>query len=241
MTVSAAVAKSIKQYPPGEVFGYRDLPLYKDKPSNVVQIVNRLVKKDELKRLSKGKFYIPKQSVIGDLRPSDNELLKTVLFKNGTVRGYITGAALFNQLGLTTQVPRTISVATKGGRQKKDFGTIRINLVSARAPFRRTDIPLLQYLDVLWDIKKIPDAEVNKSLKLMEKKFSELDDKQIKRAQYLALEYYGAQVRALIGLVVSRLNRNLDERLKESLSPLTLFKLGLDNESWPEKKAWYIQ
>ena len=105
MTVSTAVAQSIDQYVPGQVFGYRDLPLYQSKPSNVVQIVNRLVKKNEIKRLSKGKFYKPKQSVIGDLKPSDSELLKTVMFKNGAVRGYITGTALFNQLGLTTQVP----------------------------------------------------------------------------------------------------------------------------------------
>jgi predicted transcriptional regulator of viral defense system len=241
MTVSTAVAQSIDQYAPGQVFGYRDLPLYQSKPSNVVQIVNRLVKKNEIKRLSKGKFYKPKQSVIGDLRPSDSELLKTVLFKNGAIRGYITGTALFNQLGLTTQVPRTISVATKGSRQKKDFGTIRISLVPARAPFRSTDIPLLQYLDVLRNIKKIPDAEINESLGIMERKFSDLDDKQIKRVQYLALEYYGAQARALTGLLVSRLNRGLEKRLKESLSPLTLFKLRLDNDIWPEKRAWNIQ
>lgn len=241
MTVSAAVAQSINQYPPGQVFGYRDLPLYQSNPLNVVQIVNRLVKKNEVKRLSKGKFYRAKQGVIGELKPSDNELLKTVLFKNGATRGYITGAALFNQLGLTTQVPRTVSVATKGSRQEKDFGTFRVKLVTARAPFRSTDIPLLQYLDVLRSIKKISDAEVNESLSIMEKKFSDLDDKQIKRIQYLALQYYSAQTKALTGLLVNRLDNKLDKRIKESLNPLTLFKLGLDNNAWPEKKAWNIQ
>lgn len=48
-----------------------------------------------------------------------------MLYKDGRLRGYITGLSLFNQLGLTTQVPRTVTLAINGGRQEKEFGTIK--------------------------------------------------------------------------------------------------------------------
>ena len=78
--------------------------------------------------------------------PSDLELLRTMLYKNGRLRGYITGLSLFNQLGLTTQVPRTITLAINGGRQEKEFGTIKIKTQVTRVPIEEKDVLPLQYL-----------------------------------------------------------------------------------------------
>lgn len=241
MNISNKVMASIEKKAPGQVFEYQDIAEYKHSPSAVVKAVSRLVNADKIKRIEKGRFYRPKQGVLGELKPCDIELLKTLLYKNGRLRGYITGLALYNQLGLTTQVPRAIKVATEGAPQKKDFGTLRAHLVKARAPVKQENVPLLQYLDVLRDLKEIPDTDVNDALKRMAQKFAQLDEQQIKRIRSLALKYYNAQEKALTGLLLERTKNIKDESLKSSLNPLTFYKLGLDKEQWPEMKTWNIR
>ncbi|PCI45027.1 MAG: hypothetical protein COB51_09410 [Moraxellaceae bacterium] len=88
-----------------------------------------MVSDKRLERLSKRKFYVPKKGLLGKRKPSDNELIRAVLYENGRLRGCVTGAALYNRPGLTTQVPRTVTVAFNGGRQERAFGTIRIKTV----------------------------------------------------------------------------------------------------------------
>lgn len=241
MTISTTVKQRVLQFSSGQVFGYEDIAAYRDAPSAVVKAVSRLLKAGYIKRLSKGRFYKPKRGIFGELKPSDSELLKTILYKNGRLRGYVTGTALYNQLGLTTQLPRTITVAIDGGRQEKDFGTLRTKLVKSRAPIKAADVILLQYLDVLRGIKEIPDADTNEVLLRMAKRFSELDDKQVKRAKSLARNYYTAKVAALTGFLLEFTGQDNSRSLKKTLNPLTQFKIGLDKEQWPEIQSWNIQ
>ena len=241
MNISSAVKKSIKKFSEGQVFGYRDTPIYQEAPVAVVKAMSRLVKDGEIKRLSKGRFYKPKQGIFGELKPSDSELLKTLLYKNGKLRGYITGIALYNQLGLTTQLPRTITVAIEGGQQKKDLGTVRAKLIKSRAPVKPSNVMLLQYLDVLRGINKIPDTDTNKVLISMEKRFSDLDEKQVKQVKNLVLKYYNAKVIALTGLLLESSNKDEPTTLKKSLNPLTRFTIGLDKDKWPKRLNWNIQ
>lgn len=240
MSIAQAVQTKIKAMPEGQVFGYQALPDYSRSPTAVVKALSRLVEEGQVQRLSKGKFYVAKQGMLGPRKPSDNELIRSVLYKDDRLRGYITGLALFNKLGLTTQVPRTITVALNGGRQKKDFGTIRVRTVSTNAPVREKDVKLLQYLDVLRDIKKIPDANINRTLKLIMRYIAGLDDSERRRLTSLAENYYTAQVRALSGLLLSSLEIDVP-RLKRSLNPTTIYKLNLDEKMWPIAKDWNIQ
>ena len=241
MSISEKVAKSVSRMLPGRVFGYQDISEYQQAPLAVSKALSRLVKSNKINRIEKGRFYRPKRGILGDLNPSDQELLKTLVFKDGRLKGYVTGVALYNQLGLTTQLPRTIKVAIEGARQVKDFGSFRAKLVKSRAPVIESDVILLQYLDVLRDIKEIPDSDVNESLMRMKEKFAELDEKQIKRIKKLATTYYRAQERALVGLLLERVKDSKDRQLQATLNPLTTYKVGLDNQRWPEKENWNIQ
>ncbi|QIB64224.1 hypothetical protein [Kineobactrum salinum] len=98
-------------------------------PLAVAQAMSRMVSAGRVQRLSKGKFYVPLEGIMGPRKLSDSALVRSVLYDGERLRGYVTGLALFNRLGLTTQVPRTVTVAVEGGRQQKDFGTIRIKTV----------------------------------------------------------------------------------------------------------------
>lgn len=241
MSIAEVVRSSVKAMPPGQVFGYRELPSYDLSSTAVVSAVNRLVSDKKLQRLSKGKFYVPQKGLLGPRKPSDNELLRSILYKGSRQAGYITGLALYNRLGLTTQVPRTVTIAVNGGRQEKNFGTIRVKLVRVRPPIREQDVKLLQYLDVLQGVKAIPDTDVNSSLKMMKAKLSELSGSEIDRLVQLAIDYYGAQARSLAGLLLSATGATVPARLRESLNPTTVYRLALDKELWPQAKDWKIQ
>jgi len=239
------IAQSIEQYvesmPAGQIFGYQSLPRYVQSPSAVIKAVGRLVNAKRIKRLSKGKFYVPKEGILGAMKPSDAALLRSVLHKGDRLRGYVTGMSLYNQLGLTTQVPRTIVIACNGGSQTKDFGTIRIKIISSRLPIQRSNVKLLQYLDALKDIKKISDSDINLSLKIMQRKISALSAFEQEQLVDLAEDYYSPQVRALTGLLMMSIDATIAERLKNTLNPTTVFKLKLNPSIWPQARQWNIR
>ncbi len=241
MNVTQSVIQNVNSIPAGKIFTYQDLVDYAASPNAVVKAINRLVQKKRLERFSKGKFYVPDEGVFGKRSPSDRELLRSVLYKDGRLRGYVTGLALFNQLGLTTQLPRTITVAINGGRQKKDFGTIRIKMQISRVPIKEKEVTLLQYLDVLKGIKFIPDADINASLQIMQNKIAELPVQLQSRIVSIARQYYGPQVRALTGMLLSGLGLPVPKSLASSLNPTTTYKLNLDKQKWPLAEKWNIR
>lgn len=241
MSIAQTVQNIVETMPAGKIFGYQDLPDYSQSPSAVIKAISRMVSNEKLKRFSKGKFYVPKKGILGLRKPSDSEMIRSMLYKNGRLRGYVTGLSLYNQLGLTTQIPRTITVAINGGRQEKEFGTIRIKTVMTKIPIRKKDVTLLQYLDVLKDIKKIPDSDINLSLKIMSGYISKLSASEQERLEKLAEDYYSPQVRALVGLLYSSLKLPLPRRLALSLNPTTIYKLKLDQSNWALAREWNIQ
>lgn len=241
MSIAQNIETYVEKLPAGQIFGYQTLPRYAQSPSAVIKTVGRMVEDKRLKRLSKGKFYVPKEGVLGEMKPSDSSLIRSVLYKGDRLKGYVTGMSLYNRLGLTTQVPRTIVIAYDGGAQTKDFGTIRIKTVISRVPIREENVKLLQYLDALKDIKKISDSDINLSLKIMRNRFSELSKVNLKKLIDLAQEYYSPQTKALTGLLLESMGFKTPGSLKKSLNPTTVFKLKLDNQIWPRAREWNIR
>jgi len=241
MSIAQTIQNTVKAMPVGQIFSYQELPSYAKSPDAVIKAVSRMVSDKQLERFSKGKFYVPKKGLLGFRKPSDSELIRSMLYKNGRLRGYVTGLSLYNQLGLTTQMPRTITISYNGGRQEKEFGTIRIKTVVTRIPIQEKDVKLLQYLDVLKDIKKIMDADINLSLKIIRKYISELSEREQGRLLKLAKNYYSPQVRALVGLLFTSLELSVPSTLASSLNPTTIYKLKLDPLKWPMAKEWNIR
>ena len=241
MSIARSVRKSVEEMPAGRIFSYRELPDYLKSPGAVIKTVNRMVSDGEIERFSKGNFYVPKEGLSGRRKPSDGEIIRSTIYKNGRLRGYITGLSLYNRLGLTTQVPRTVTIALRGGRQKKEFGTIRINTVVSSEPMEEKDIRLLQYLDALKDIKNIPDSDINLSLTILRRYISELSRPEQSRLASLAENRYPPQVRALVCLLFSNLKLPVPDSLALSLSPVTVYKLKLDLSQWPTAKGWNIR
>ena len=241
MSIAAAVNQTIDRAPTGQIFGYEVFPQYREAPGAVVRAVNRGVESRRLKRVAKGRFYKPRTGVLGDVPISDKERLRDALYRNGRRSGYITGPALYNRLGLTTQIPKTITIAVNRATQTKDFRTIRIKLVSRRAPISDSTVPLLELLDVLRAARNVPGANVGLVLQTMARRLIEFMPTDRKKLQRLALDYYNSGTRALLGMLLTRCGKEILPALRMSLNPTTRFDLGIDPDDWPESRAWGIR
>ncbi len=241
MSIAAAVNQAIERAPAGRIFGYEVFPQYREAPEAVVRAVNRGVENRRLKRVAKGRFYKSRRGALGDVPVSDQECVRDAMYRDGRRVGYVTGPALYNRLGLTTQMPRTIAVAVNGATRIKDFGTIRIRLLSRRAPISDSTVPLLETLDVLRDARTVPDASIGRVVQAMTKRLAECTAAERKRLQRLALAYYSPGARALLGMLLTRLDLEVLPALQASLNPTTRFDLGLDPADWPESQAWNIR
>ena len=97
---------------------------------NAKMILSRLVKADVIVRCGHGIYYKPEKTIWGDSVPGNDTIIKHKYLddKNGCIKGYITGARLFNHLGLTTQVPRMTEVVSNEWKGKNKtvtgFGAI---------------------------------------------------------------------------------------------------------------------
>lgn len=112
------------------------LPFYKveDKQkvyNNVKAILNRLNKENIIKTAYKGIYYIPKANLFGEMLLGNNEIVKYkyLMDKKGNIKGYITGALLFNQAHLTTQVPNVIDIATNECKNYNKYFNKDLNVI----------------------------------------------------------------------------------------------------------------
>ncbi|MEQ4454271.1 DUF6088 family protein [Kosakonia sacchari] len=239
MKIKPLVEKEITRFEPGKVFTYRDLTPYLSNPETTVKAISRLVKNGDIKRFAKGQFYRPKKGIFGEMQLSDTEKLKIFMYQDGERRGYVTGTGLYNRLGLTTQVPRTITIASNKSPQRKNLGTVEVKLVKAKAPVSESNREYLEILDVLSDIKKIPDSNPSDIMKVIANKLKNIKKDGLYELINLA-NFYSPVTRALLGLLTEKINKNLAENIKNRLNPTTRYRIGLDSY-WDNADEWNIE
>lgn len=229
MRIKPLVEKEITQFEPGKVFTYKDLTPFISNPETTVKAICRLVENGDIKRFSKGQFYRPKQGLFGEMKLSDTEKLKIFLYQDGERKGYVTGISLYNRLGLTTQIPKTITIASDKSPQRKDLGTVEVKLVKAKAPVTESNREYLEILDVLSDIKKIPDSSPSTVIKVIADKLKRFKKDDLYELIYLA-RFYSPVTRALLGLLTEKVNKDLAANIKKQLNPTTHYNIGLDGD-----------
>lgn len=241
MKVADIVRNKIEKFPEGHVFGYDDFQVKPEKESALKIALFRLTKAGMIERLSKGRFYKPKQGIIKYLRPDEYEVVKDLLFENRKPVGYITGLGIFNKLGLTTQLSNIIQIGSSFDKKQIQRGKYKIKFVRQWNTITKNNIYLLQLLDSIRFIKNIPDTTVNQSFKRLIYLVSELDEDKIKSLTDLALNY-PASTRALTGAILENLGyTNMTNRLLKSLNPTTWYKIDISNELIADKQKWKIK
>lgn len=241
MKTATQIDKKIAALPPGQVVGYDDLGIEKTEYLAAAKAMSRMVKSGIIKRASTGLFYKPKKTVFGELKPQEEELLRPYLFENKRRIAYITGIALYNRMGLTTQIPTVIQVASREKRIVPRIGNLQIKSVKSYVDVTDNNYKLLELLDVTKDFKNIPDMDRNEGIKILRNRLKKLSITEMKSLSKIALAY-PPRTRALTGaLLESMIEINIDlSPLKESLNTFTVFDFGIGPTTLPNTENWQI-
>lgn len=99
--------------------------------NNVKSILNRMKKEGIIETVYKGVYYIPTENIFGKMVLGKKEIIrkKYIMDEDGNVKGYITGAKLFNDMHLTTQVPNVIDIATNECKNFNKYENKNLNVI----------------------------------------------------------------------------------------------------------------
>ena len=219
------IALKIDRLPKGYVFTYADFIAEVNKKEAVIKALNRMVKAGKIAKLSKGKYYKPENTPFGMLQPNQAQVVKDLLEEDGKTVGYLTGFSIYNKLGLTTQVSNIIQIGKNQIRPNFKRERYFISFIRQKNTITKENIPLLQILDSIRYIKKIPDATIEASCKRLLSIIKNLSEKDKGTMVRLALKYPPV-TKALLGALLEELKESsLIEPLYKSINPITKYKL----------------
>jgi hypothetical protein len=235
------IAFTIDRLPKGYVFTYADFVTKVNRKEAVIKTLNRMAASGKIVKLAKGKFYKPENTVFGNLQPNQAQVVKDLVENDGKLIGYLTGYSIYNQLGLTTQVSNTIQIGKNEIRPSFQRDRYTISFIKQKNTITKENIPLLQILDSMRYIKKIPDTNTVSACKRFLGIIKDLQEKDKTTLVRLALKYPPA-TRAFLGaLLEENGNIALTAPLRKSLNPITTYKLSGVNKILPNSEKWNIR
>lgn len=241
MKVSEYVLDKVNKFQAGYVFTYTDFNLSAKNADAVMKALNRMVKSGKLKKLSKGKFYKPKNSQFGELKPDIYQVVKDLLEKEGKIIGYITGYSIYSQLGLTTQVYNTIQIGVNREKKAIKRGMYNIKFIKQPNTITKENIPLLRILDGIRNIKQIPDTTVENSCVRLKAIIKDLKISDQKLLMKLAMKYNPA-TRSLLGAILENVNNKLDtDVIYKTLNPSTSYNFNNLKKTLTNQQKWFIK
>lgn len=234
--ISKAVRQRIKEFRPGVIFGLKDFAELPNSQAVILEL-GRLAKKGEITRLTKGKYYVPRNSRFGTLGPDEWRVLDKVVKENG---GYFAGTTALNRLGVTTQIPSEVTIRGARSTRKLKIGYLTINLTrDGNSGADATAPNLTDMLETLRLIKRTPGGNLKMSVEKVGTVLRARACDEIERLLDIA-EKERPYVRSLLGAIMEMNQIDGFEQLKKTLNPVTKFRLGIPLDVIPIKVKWGI-
>lgn len=226
MKITEYIALKIDRLPKGYVFTYDDFITEVNKKEATIKALNRMVASGKISKLAKGKYYKPETTVFGNLQPNQVQVVKDLLDNDGKPAGYLTGYSAYNQLGLTSQVSNTIQIGKNEIRPSFKREQYTIAFIKQKNTITKDSIPLLQILDAIRYIKKIPDTTIALSCKRLMAILQVLTEDDKTTLIRLALKYPPA-TKALLGAMLDATgSTQMTKPLQNSLNPISTYKIA---------------
>lgn len=241
MKIADVIRSKIGRFAKGYVFTYTDFIDEVESREGLVKALNRLAASGEIAKLAKGKYYKPERSPFGDLGPDQSQVVKDLLERDGKIEGYLTGTSVYNKLGLTTQVSNTIQIGRNEVRSPIKRGKYSISFVKQKNNITKENVPILQLLDAIRFIRKIPDSKIDTNCRAIQSLVASLSRKDLEVMARLALKY-PPSTRALLGTILTELEMvEVSKKLKKSLNPITTYKMPGVAEAFSSASEWNIK
>ena len=161
MNYNDILIKYIDKYPYDEPIFIEDIKDYfknyikdnfEDVFKNIYVYINRLVKDNKLAQFIKGIYYKPLKGTFGNKLLNINKVIdKKYIHDDNGKKGYLTGAYLFNKIGLTTQIPKEILIVTNECPNANDYNNKNLGVTIRKPKLKINDdnYKYLQLFDVL--------------------------------------------------------------------------------------------
>jgi hypothetical protein len=239
MKIVDIIEDKINRLPKDYIFTYSDFNIEVGDKNTVVQTLNRLAVQGRISKLSKGKFYKPRKTEFGSLKPPVKQIVKDLIEKDGKIIGYLTGYSVYNSLYLSTQISNTLQIGVNKYRRAIKRGQYKISFVLQANAINKNNIELLQILDSVRFINEIPATTPNEACARLQQIFRELSPDKQKRLVRLSLKYTN-YVRALCGAMLEHIEAEpeLLDKLKKSLQAITSYKVPVSETVLPTKLKW---
>lgn len=115
--------------------------------------LKKLVESGDIKRFGNGIYYFPIKMPYGEGVLSARKVVERRFLSDGSeVYGYVAGASLLNQTGLSTQVPNLLELVTnKESTRVRDIkvGNQRVRARRSRTTVTKENAKALQFLDLM--------------------------------------------------------------------------------------------
>ena len=127
--------------------------------NNIKAIINRMNKEGTLETAYYGIYYVPVINALGKMAIGNKDIIyyKYIADKKGNIRGYVTGAKLFNDVHLTTQVPNVIDIATNECKNYNKYNNTNLNVIirKPKIEINNDNYKYLQLFDLIENKDKI--------------------------------------------------------------------------------------
>ena len=241
MNISKEIRKKIVVFPYDYVFKASDFEMESQNQSAVVKALNRMAATGEISKLSKGKFYKPRKTQFGELKPSAYQIAKDYIERDGKLIGYITGYSAYNALGLTTQISSYIQIGTNKSRRAVKRDKYTISFIMQQNTITKKNIEILRILDAVRFIREIPATTPNEACIRLKEIIKDLNDEQKEMLVKCSLKYTN-YVRALCGAILEDIgyDGNSLDSIRKSLNGVTNYHLPISESVLPNKQNWRI-
>lgn len=241
MNISKEIRKKIVIFPDDYVFRASDFEMESQNQSAVVKALNRMAATGEISKLSKGKFYKPRKTQFGELKPSAYQIAKDYIERDGKLIGYITGYSAYNALGLTTQISSYIQIGTNKSRRAVKRDKYTISFIMQQNTITKKNIEILRILDAVRFIREIPATTPNEACIRLKEIIKDLNDEQKEMLVKCSLKYTN-YVRALCGAILEDIgyDGNSLDNIRKSLNGVTNYHLPISESVLPNKQNWRI-
>jgi len=238
MVIGEQIKQKIASFPDGVVFTISDFGFDPGNDPALAKALSRMTASGELCKVSKGKYYKPKETMLGRMKPISSEIVKDFLEKDGEIIGYITGPQAFAAMGLTSQISSAIMIGSGKYRRPLQRGEYKISFLKQDNPITTDNVEFLRILDAIKLIREIPAVSPDAACKAISSLIQSLPPQSTWELEKLSLAYT-SYVRALLGAILEYIGRPTAV-VRKSLNGVTSYRLPISESVLPNKSNWNI-
>jgi hypothetical protein len=237
MNYSQKIRNCINELPAGGLVTVKMFPSSWPRET-VLRSLSRFCKEGIIKRVKSGVYSKTKATRFGNVVATSLEVLAKEVHEDANK--CFGGLFLFNNLGLTTQVPTIIEVLNNKSSYKIHVGSTLVKYIRIRPKITKESKKHIMFLEVLKNSKSIPDADATYTYRWICKKIAELDEKELKKLVSISLEY-PPRVRAILGNLLITKWTSYADKLKTTLKTTSLYKVGRIVDLLKDPEEWKLK